>query len=90
MEHNYAAITAVAFLKNSHLMPRNYSLLLRTEFLFNVFQFCYDKRFLEYCDDNSASIAVERKDTVENIVNTLRKLDLCSVSSSGNKVVRLI
>jgi len=39
-------------------------------------------KFLKYCDDNNATIAVERKDTVENIVNTLRKLDLCSASSS--------
>ena len=46
MEHNYAEITAVAFLKNSHIMPRNYSLLLFSEFLFNVFQFCCDKRYV--------------------------------------------
>ena len=43
-------------------------------------------RFLEYCNENNASIAVERKDKVEDIVDTLRRLDLCPAASSGIRI----
>ena len=40
-------------------------------------------RFLEYCNKNNGSMAIERKDEVENIVDILRRLDLCPAASSG-------
>lgn len=40
------------------------------------------RRFLEYCGENNACIDVERKDKVEDIADTLRRLNLLTAASS--------
>lgn len=44
-------------------------------------------RFLEYCDENSATVDVERKEKVEDIADTLRGLKLLSAASSGKELI---
>lgn len=44
-------------------------------------------RFLEYCDENSATVDVERKEKVEDIADTLRGLKLLSAASSGKEII---
>lgn len=42
-------------------------------------------RFLEYCGTNNATVEVGRKEKVEDIADTLRRLNLYSAASSGEK-----
>jgi len=43
-------------------------------------------RFLEYCEENRATVDVERKEKVEDIADTLRGLKLLSAASSGKEL----
>ena len=42
-------------------------------------------RFLEYCHRNNATVEVGRSEKVEDIADTLRRLNLYSAASSGEK-----
>ena len=47
-------------------------------------------RFLDYCDENSATVDVERKEKVEDIADTLRGLKLLSAASSGRELILIL
>lgn len=57
--------------------------------LFNLyvanFEYISSYRFLEYCSANDACVEVDRKDKVEDIADTLKRLNLLSAASSGKQ-----
>ena len=51
--------------------------------LVGLYQSVMNSRLLEYCSENDACIGVKGKNEVGNIAETLKKLNLYSVSTSG-------
>ena len=51
--------------------------------LVGLYQNVLNSRLLEYCTENDACIGVKGKNEVGNIAEALKKLNLYSVSTSG-------